>query len=214
MSPSSQDHPPRLRAPQGKATVWIILLALLLAIGGAWYYFSSGLLRINISEAEILERLNEKLPITKTYLYVFKVTFESPRVTLQADTKRINAGLDLALEITLLNDPEPLRGSLDASAGVRYSPKDSAFYLQDPEIVALRVDNLDASMVERTRGVLEQAIDSYFKTQPIYRLSERQTHAAAKAVLRKVDIGDGQLTLHLGPEEPGAGVLPDEANDH
>ena len=199
---------PGPRDQEGKATVWIILLILLLAAAGAWYYFTSGLLRINVTEAEILERLEEKLPITKTYLYVFKVTFESPRIDLQADSKRINAGLDLALEITLLNDPNPLRGSVDASAGVRYSRQDAAFYLEDPEIVDLHLDNLEPGLVERTRGVLEQAIGSYFESQPIYRLTERQSHAAAKAVLREVEISDDRLTLHLGPEEPGDRRLP------
>lgn len=185
----------------GKATLWLVLFALLLAIAGAWYYFASGLLRVNITEADILERLEEKLPITKTYLYVFKVTFDAPRVDLRSDSQRINAGLDLALEITFLNDAEPLRGSVDASAGVHYSPEQSAFFLEDPEITELRLDKLDSSLVERTRGVMEQAISSYFKSQPIYRLTERQSDRAAKAVLRKVEIGDGRLSLHLGPKE-------------
>lgn len=192
----------------GKAALWLILLLLLIAVAGGWYYFKSGLLRINLSEAQILQRLEEKLPITKTYLYVFKVTFESPRVDLTADDQRIRAGLDLALEITLLNDPKPLLGSVDASAGVRYSPQSAAFYLEDPQISELRLDSLDAELVERTRGVLEQALSSYFKSQPIYTLSDRQADQATKAVLRKVDIGDGQLTLHLGPEEDTDGLLP------
>lgn len=186
-----------------KPVLWIALLVGLLTIAGGWYVFKSGQLSITISEAQILERLEEKLPLSKTWLFVFKVTFDKPRVTLHSADQRIYAGLDLALEITFLDDPTPLGGSVDASTGVRYSTQDAAFYLQDPQITELQLDNLDPDLVERTRGVLQQAMAAWFRSQPIYHLSERQTEQAAKAVLRKVTVGERELRLHLGPEDLG-----------
>lgn len=191
----------------GKAILWLVLLLALLA-AGAWYYFNNGALRVAITKEEILQRLNEKLPLEKTYLYVFKVTFDSPRVELLETSKRINAGLDIALEITLLNESEPLRGSIDASAGVRYASAEGAFYLEEPTIETLELDGLPEQLAERAHSVLAQGLSSYFKSQPIYQLTERQSHKAAKAVLQDISIEADRIILHLGPAAENSQLLP------
>ena len=191
----------------GKAALWIVLLLLLLA-GGAWYYFNSGAMRIHISKAQILERLEEKLPVTRTWLYIFKITFDSPRVELTESSERIRAGLDLAIEISLLNEPEPLRGKLDAAAGIRFSQPKGAFYLEEPVIENLELEGLPEELAERTRDVLSQGVARYFESQPVYQLTERQSHRAARSVLQEVRIGDDQLTLILGPADDARQLLP------
>jgi len=195
-----------LRPAAGKALLWIVLLIALLGAGLA-YHFNSGALRISVSRDQILERLNQKLPLEKTYLYVFKVTFDSPRVELVEASERINAGLDIALEFTLLNDPDPLRGHTDASAGVRYVAHEGAFYLQDANVEALVLEGLPEQFTERVHSVLAQGLQSYFDSQPIYRLTERQSHQAAKAVLQDISISSEGIVLHLGPANDNAGSV-------
>lgn len=201
---------PRRTRQDGKTILWLVLGLLLLA-GALAYYFNSGGLRVAISKDQILERLNEKLPLQKTYLYVFKVTYDSPRVELIDTSKRINAGLDIALEITLLGDAEPLRGRIDASAGVRYVPGEGAFYLEDPAVERLEMDGLPEELAQRAHAVLAEGLASYFASQPIYRLTERQSHRATKAVLQDVIIEADRVVLQLGPAEDNVGLLPTSA---
>lgn len=193
-----------------KAIPWIVLaivIVTLLAVG-SWYYYNSSALRIAITKEQILERLNETLPLQKTYFYVFDVTFHSPRVELVEASKRINAGLDFTLAITLLNDSSPLQGRVDASAGVRYAPDEGAFYLKEPSVETLELDGVPKELAARAHSVLAQGMSTYFESQPIYQLSERQSHRTAKAVLQDVSIETGRIILHLGPAAGDSQLLP------
>jgi len=201
------------RQTSGGRTLLLVILLLVLVAGGALYYFNSGALRISVSRAEILERLNDKLPITKTFLYVFKLTLESPRLTLVAESERVNAGLDISLAIPFLNDPKPLRGSVDASAGVHYSRTDGAIYLVNPEIDDFELEGLPEEFASRTKSVLAQGLANYFETRPIYVLSERQSHRAAKAMLQKISVSEDKLVLHLGPPDAGTEDLNQVTGD-
>jgi len=178
----------------------VVVIVVSLIGGGLWWYFNSGNLRIAISEQQILERLSQKLPQRKTYLYVFEVTYDSPRIELVEASERIKAGLDISVRINFLDDTTPLLGSIDAAAGIRYEPTEAAFYLTDPIIEAFELDGLPLDWVEKGRDLVSRGVRNYFETRPIYRLTDRQSHRATKAVLHKVTIGNDSLVLHLGPE--------------
>jgi len=181
-------------------TVLIVLLILALLGAGLWWYLNNGSLRISISEQDILERLSEKLPQRKTYLYVLEVTFDSPRVQLVEASERINAGLDLSIKINLLGGSTPLLGKIDAAAGIRYAASEGAFYLTDPTIETLELDGLPREWAAKGRDLVGQGVRAYFEEHPIYQLTERESHRAAKAVLQNVTIGQGKVILHLGPQ--------------
>jgi len=61
------------------------------------------------------------LALTKTYLFVFQVVFQNPRVVLEDGSGRVNGGLDIALNINVGGDKERLGGSVDISGGVLFN---------------------------------------------------------------------------------------------
>ena len=177
----------------------LALIALILvAAAGLWWYINNSTLRIAISKEQILQRMNDRLPVTETYLYIFKVTYGSPSIELNETSQRINAGLDVSVQITLLDNPEPLRGHLDAASGIRYDPIAGAFFLTDPEITNLQLDGLPDRWAANAANVVDQGLTSYFATHPIYTLTETQSNRAAKAVLQSLSIEGDRVVLQLG----------------
>jgi len=99
--------------------VAITALVLLVAAGGAFYYISGNEYVFRFSEAELQEKLNAKLPLSRRYLRIFEVTLNNPRITLANGSRRVRAGIDAILNIRVAGEREALGGILDASGGVK-----------------------------------------------------------------------------------------------
>ena len=69
----------------------IAILAVLIAGFGAYLYFSGKEYVVRIPESDLQAKLEEKLPLTKTYLLFFELTLENPRIRLQNGSKRVKA---------------------------------------------------------------------------------------------------------------------------
>ena len=77
-------------------------------IGGALLMASKSDYEYRFTESELQEKLGERLPLTKKYLYVFDVTLDEPRVDLTEGSERIAAGIDVVLNINLGSSTTPL----------------------------------------------------------------------------------------------------------
>ena len=189
------------RGQSSKILLAVLLLTLLLGGAGVWWYFFNPSLRIAITDQQILDRLSQKLPVTETYLFAFEVTYDSPRVALIAASERIHAGLDISLRIRFLPDQAPLQGRIDAAAGIRYEPNQEAFYLTDPSVETLTLEGLPEEWANKARDLVAEGVRVYFNDHPVYELSERESHRAAKAILQDISIEDDRIIVHLGPKE-------------
>lgn len=174
-------------------------LVIILAVGvTALLMFQSESVEIRLSEDDLLSAVSRKLPFERTYLHIFDVTLERPRISLVDGSERIGIGLDASIEAKLGGKP-PVKGSADASGAVRYEADQGAFYIVDPEIEALAIDGLPPAYVERVDSALTKAFKVFFETRPIYTLKETDTkQAAARIVLKNVAVDKGELVLTLG----------------
>ena len=177
-----------------------IALVLLLAAGaGAYIYFSGKEYSFSFSEQQLQEKLAKKLPFTKTYLILFEVTLDNPRVMLPEGASRVRAGLDVTLNIQIGKEPKPLGGSVDASGSIAYLPDEGAFYLADPLIEALSVQGIPDKYSAKVNSVLTKALTRYYAERPVYTLKETNVkQAAARLVLKGVIVEDGELLVTLG----------------
>lgn len=57
--------------------------AIIVVVTAAYFYFSGREYVIAIPKAEIAQKLNQKLPMEKTYLLIFKVMFDNPRIVMR-----------------------------------------------------------------------------------------------------------------------------------
>ena len=182
-----------------KTVIASLLLALLL-LGMAGYLFYSGKsYEVRISRAQIEQKLAEKMPIQKTYLYIFDLTLDNPRVALGKNNGLIQAGLDIRLKILGRGESREFTGSVDASGALKYVAGDGQFYLSGLVIDKLSVEGLDPQKTAKLRGILQTALGEYLAARPIYTLQGDEFKGiAAKLVLRDVAVSDDALLVTLG----------------
>ncbi|MFV0681495.1 DUF1439 domain-containing protein [Ottowia sp.] len=178
----------------------LALVALLLAAGVGAYVFNLGKeYPLRFSEAQIQQRLSEKLPLTKTYLFIFQITLKNPRVQLQSGSNRVNAGLDIDTHIRVGQQSQTLGGAVDVTAGVQYKAETGEFFLVDPVIERLSVQGIPAQYEASLTTALTQALAAFYASHPVYTLNARDMkQVAAKAVLKRVLVEDGHLNVVLG----------------
>ena len=176
-----------------------VAFVLLISIVAAYFYFSGKEFIVRISEETIKAKMAEKMPLSKTYLFVFQVTLDNPRVDLTNGSERINAGMDVVLNIKLTKEKKPFGGSVDISGGIRYLPEEGQFYLTDPKIEDLSIQGVPEKYSAKARKVLEKALSEYYQQHPIYQLKSKDIkQAAAKLVLKKVMVENEELVVFLG----------------
>ena len=182
-----------------KTVIASLLLALLL-LGMAGYLFYSGkTYEVRISRAQIEQKLAENMPIQKTYLKIFDLTLDSPRVALEHSNDLIKAGLDIRLQILGPGRAREFNGSVDASGALKYVAGDGQFYLSGLVIDKLSIEGLDPQKVAKLRGILQTALGEYLAARPIYTLKGDEFKGiAAKLVLRDVAVSNDALLVTLG----------------
>lgn len=182
-----------------KRVAFVVVIILMALMAGAYYYFSGKEYVVRLSEADIQRKLEEKLPLTKTYLFIIQVTLNNPRVHLENGSKRVNAGLDVIFNITLNNHPKPIGGTVDVSAGILYLAEKGQFFLTSPIVEKLEVQGIPQQYTDKANMALTKALAEYYAKHPIYTLNTANTkQAAARMILKDVIVENKQLVVTLG----------------
>jgi hypothetical protein len=182
-----------------RRTLIIALATVALLAGGAYYYLYGRKFVYRFTQADLQAALSTRLPLERTYLFVVQVTLDNPRVVLVEGSDRVNAGLDIALNIRVGDSPIPLAGSVDASGGIRYEPNGGQFFLTAPKIERLDLQGIPEKYASRASGALSVALGEYYASHPIYTLNTLNAkQAAAKLTLQSVVVEHQQLVVTLG----------------
>ena len=179
----------------------IIALVVVLAamLGGAYLYFSGKEYMVTFSENEIVEKVSANVPYSETYLLIFRVTLDNPRIDLEPGSDRINGGMDVTLNIKVRNEEEFLGGSIDISGGLRYQPQTAEFFLEDPLIEDLQIVGVPEQHKETSIKVMNIALNEYFNTEPIYSLQGLDAKkAVARMILKSFEIKEETIVVVLG----------------
>ncbi|MEL7485903.1 MAG: DUF1439 domain-containing protein, partial [Pseudomonadota bacterium] len=170
----------------------------LAAIPGGFFLFSGNTYTVRFSEDAIVQALDTRLPLQKTYYAIFDVTIDEPRVDLIDNSDRVFGGVDINIEVAAAGRRLPMSGSVDVSGAVDYDPQQAAFFLIDPRVEALNIDRVPDSWADRSRSAVTLAIKEFYKTRPIYTLEgEAVSKKAARMVLRDVVVEDERVVVTL-----------------
>lgn len=127
------------------------------------------------------------------------MALDHSRVRLVEGSSRVNAGLDVALNIRAGNPARPLGGSLDASGGILYVPERREFFLTDRRVERIDLQGLPEKDADQLKGVLAQALAEYYADHSSYRLNPADLkQAAAKRVLKQVVVENRERVVTLG----------------
>lgn len=179
-----------------------ILIAALVLLGlaaGTWWFLAGRSLEIRISEAELLQAIESRFPLSQTHYVVLQLDLERPRLALREADDRIALGIDARLNLRVGREREPLGASIDLETGLRYVAGEGQFFLDQPVVTALDVGGVPADWSDRAREVLSAAAGAALTRAPVYTLtSADQRQAAAKMVLREVRVEGKELVVRLG----------------
>ncbi|UHQ55062.1 MULTISPECIES: DUF1439 domain-containing protein [Microbulbifer] len=174
-------------------------IALLLLIAAGYIYFSGKEVELRISEAQILETLESNLPLTRTYLVIFDLTLDNPRIALNAETGRVNAGLDITLDIKSREGSKGYRGAADVSGVPSFVAENGEFYLQQIVVENLEIEGMDDKQLARARNAVQVALTEYYRNHPIYRLKDNSARQRlARMALKDINIEGNELVVTLG----------------
>ncbi|MEO0576672.1 MAG: DUF1439 domain-containing protein [Pseudomonadota bacterium] len=182
-----------------RKTLIIAALCIALVGAGAYLYFQGARYTLQFTETELQEKLSAKLPVSRDYLFIFEVVLDNPRLRLVEGSDRVNAGMDVTLNIRIGNEPLPLGGKIDISGGVRYASEIGQFFLTDPIIEDLSVQGVPSRYTDRVDEVMTKALARFYAERPIYTLKDTDVKAkAAKLLLKKVVVRNSVLFVTLG----------------
>ena len=169
----------------------------LVAVVALVYHFSGKEFVFRFTEAQLQQKLDERMPWSRTFLVIFPVTLSRPLVHLAEGSNRVNAGMEF--QIKLSNESKPIGGSVFVSGGLRYDTAKGAFFLTDPKIEQSAVQGISEKYVNKANEVLTLALAAYFAQHPIYTLSVTDAkQAAGRAALKSVKVENRELVVTLG----------------
>lgn len=181
-----------------KRTICIALLVTALLAAGL-YVFGAGEMThvIRLSESQIQEKLDARMPFSKSVLFIFKITLANPQVRLKEQEPHVHLGLDVLMQLG--DDGKPLGGRIEAAGAIRYDSAQGAFFLVDPVVERVAVQGIPERYTDKVNAALSVALAAYWAQRPIYTLSTLNgKQAAARLVLRNVAVENGELVVTLG----------------
>jgi hypothetical protein len=170
----------------------VIMLALVAAIGAAWWAvvtFSPDL-SIELSQQEIQAQLDPRFPAEKCLFACLEL--REPKVRLDAGPDRV--GFSAQFVATLGKRKMP--GTTTFTGKPRYEQGTGSFYLDDVQVAEFQMTGSapDFEEVVRVRG--PKVMEAILRTVPLYTLNSDGKHGAlAKFALRSVQVVDGKLRI-------------------
>ncbi len=182
-----------------KKNLLIAAVVILLLLIGAYFYFSGKEYSVRLTELEIQTKLAEKLPITKTYFFIFQLTISNPRVRLENGSSSVNAGLDVVLNITVGENLKPLGGTVDVSGGIRYASENGEFFLTNPKIENFEIQGINPKYTNKVNASITKFLNEYYEKNAIYTLNYSDSkQTVARMILKDVIVDNKELAITLG----------------
>lgn len=182
-----------------------LVLGIIAIVGlgaGAFLFLFEKDFVFRFSETDLRERVDDSLPWSERYLFIFEVTVDNPRVDLIDGSDRVAGGVDLLLNIDFGGNAVPLTGAVDVVGGVQYQSEGGEFYLIDPEIENIRIQGVPDRFSNQANAAISMALTEFYRTRPIYSLDDTDaSHLAARLVLKDVVVEDEHLVVTLGRKE-------------
>jgi len=146
--------------------------------------------QVAFTAEQIQAHVNPQLPV-KQNAWVADVTLEEANIELLETKDK----LGIAGEVTVQAVGDiPREGRLYVESGVRYDPKQGAFFLQDMAITEWEVDGVSVSLTGQLAPLLGQMLNQVFATHPIYTLDDKDVNQQlVKGSLKSIRIEKGQL---------------------
>jgi hypothetical protein len=177
-----------------KFNALVILLIALLVIGCAMM----GDRTVNITEAQLQKKLNERLAIPISLLKIFDVNLSNSTVKFDSKTGRMVTSLDTSLT-SILSD-KVLAGKLDISGKLRFDVATNSIVIEDPKVESLNLDGLGSKYGEFFNLIAQKLGGEMLNGLPLYTVKpEDLTIGSTQYNPKDMQITDKGLQITLSP---------------
>ena len=109
---------------------------------------------VNVTEAQIQQKLNEKLAIPISLLKIFDVNLSNSLVKFDKATGRMTTTMDTSLTSKIFN--QTLAGKLGISGKLRFDAESSSVVLDEPKIEQFNLDGVGGKYNELLNALAKQ----------------------------------------------------------
>jgi len=153
---------------------------------------------VNISEAQLQKKLNERLAIPISLLKIFDVNLSNSTVKFDSRTGRMVTSLDTSLT-SILSD-KVIAGKLDISGKLRFDIATNSIVLDDPKVESLNLDGLGSKYGEFFNLIAQKLGGEMLNGLPLYTVKpEDLTVGSTQYNPKDMQITDKGLQITLSP---------------
>jgi hypothetical protein len=153
---------------------------------------------VNISEAQLQNRLNEHLAVPFSLLKIFDVNLSNSTVKFDSKTGRMVTSLDTSLTSALSN--KVLAGKLDISGKLRFDATTNSVVLDDPKVESLNLDGLGSKYGEFFNLIAQKLGGEMLNGLPLYTVKPQDLSVGSTQYSPKdMQITDKGLQITLSP---------------
>lgn len=153
---------------------------------------------VTVTEAQLQQKLQDKLIAPITLLKIFNVNLSKPVIKLDGQSERMTATLD-----ALVSNPigRPMSGKASISGKLRFDAASESVLLDEAKIESLNIDGLGARSSEMITLLGQQLGGDLLKNLPLYTLKPDDLKVAGIAFTPKnMRITPQGLQLTLAPK--------------
>ncbi|MDR3351987.1 MAG: DUF1439 domain-containing protein [Zoogloeaceae bacterium] len=159
---------------------------------------------LRIPQETLEAKLAERLPVTGSFLSVFRLRLENPRIRLDAGSGRIYLRLDAQVWVggkEPARGKELARGEIEASGGIRHMRPEGALYLEAPRIERMRLDGIPAATLAPLQAALAEILSEHCAKHPIYVL-DSQEHTFFTLELESITVAETGVVMTFTSKTP------------
>lgn len=154
---------------------------------------------VNVTEAQLQQKLNERLAVPFSLLKIFDVNLSNALVSFDKTTGRMNTTFDTRLSSALLD--ETYAGKLGLSGKLRFDAATQAVVLDETEIDRFELDGMQAKQTEMLNALAKKLGSQMLNGLPLYTVKPQDltignTHYQPQDIL----VTDKGLQITLTPQ--------------
>jgi len=151
--------------------------------------------RMVFTRDDLQKKIAPKFPL-KQKGTLFSVTFSEPVVMLKKGADRLGLQLNLKVAPPL---GKKYKGRAEIDGQIEYRPDKGEFFVVNPQVRRLHIDNVPQKYQEPIRDLANQAAVRFLADVPVYKLDQKNfKQSLAKLVLKSVLVEDGELVVEVG----------------
>jgi len=170
----------------------VAVLAIVLTDNGVIY-------EVKITEDQINDALDEKFPVSETYLNILEVKLESASAQLTDGSNRMLVSFTASVVLKDNGTERTFNSTIDVSTGIGYNPETGGVILINPVVENLHIDNFPEEHLEVFTEFVDILVGVVLDGYTIYVLEPEDIPTAiARLLLKDVRIADGYLVISFG----------------